>query len=46
MGVDEQFDLQVTLGRWAAALSGPGALLIVVLALFAVVAVRVLRVRR
>lgn len=46
MGVDEQFDLQVTLGRWAAALAGPGALLIVVLVLFAVVAVRVLRVRR
>ena len=46
MGVDEQFDAQVALGRWAAALSGPGALLIVVLALFVVVAVRVLRVRR
>ncbi|MFZ2175167.1 MAG: cytochrome c biogenesis CcdA family protein [Rhodococcus sp. (in: high G+C Gram-positive bacteria)] len=43
MGVDAQFDLQVTLGRWAAAVSDLGVLLTVVLALFAVVAARLIR---
>ncbi|MEE2032350.1 cytochrome c biogenesis CcdA family protein [Rhodococcus chondri] len=46
MSVDGQFDLQVTLGRWADALPDPAALLIVVLALFAAVAVRAVRSRK
>ncbi len=46
MGVDEQFDLQVALGRWAAGISGPGILLIAALVAFAAVAVRLIRQRR
>ncbi|MFD6857891.1 cytochrome c biogenesis CcdA family protein [Rhodococcus sp. NPDC060086] len=46
MGVDEQFDLQVELGRWVADMPGPGILLIAALGAFAAVAVRVVRQRR
>lgn len=46
MGVDEQFDLQVALGRWTADLSGPGVLLALAVVAFVAVAVRMVRQRR
>lgn len=46
MGVDAQFDLQVTIGRWASHISGVGVALLLVLAAFTAVAIRAARRRR